>query len=229
MRAHCLQHVGFEGLGSIEHWLTKGGYEITRTCFFDGAELPDPQAIDLLIIMGGPMSVNDEAQFPWLIAEKRFIREAIDSAVPVLGVCLGAQLIAAAAGARVYRNPASEIGWFPIYGIPANDSSVFGFPPSIDVFHWHGETFDLPEGAIRIAKSDKCENQAFQLGRSVIGLQFHLETTPQTASELVSNCGDELTPSPSVQTAEEILHVRPERYSAIHHLMDDVLSFLVRK
>jgi len=229
MRAHCFQHVPFEGLGSIADWLTKGGYEITRTCFFDEARLPDPGAIDLLIIMGGPMSVNDEAEYPWLIAEKRFIREAIDSAVPVLGVCLGAQLIAAAAGAGVYRNPETEIGWFPIYGIPASDSSVFGFPPQVDVFHWHGETFDLPPGAIRIAKGDTCENQAFQLGRSVIGLQFHLETTPQTAGELVSHCGDELTPSPSVQTAEEILQAGPERYSAIHQVMDDVLSFLVRK
>ncbi len=229
MRAHFLQHVEFEGLGSIANWLTKGGYEITCTRFFDRAELPDPEAIDLLIIMGGPMSVNDEAEFPWLVAEKRFIREAIDSAVPVLGVCLGAQLIAAAAGARVYRNPVREIGWFPVYSIPANDSSVFQFPPQVKVFHWHGETFDLPERAIRIAKGDKCENQAFQLGRSVIGLQFHLETTPDTAAELVSNCGDELTPSPSVQTAEEILQAGPERYQAIHQLMDDVLSFLVRK
>jgi len=229
MRAHCLQHVEFEGLGSIANWLTNGGYEITRTRFFDREELPDPEAIDLIIVMGGPMSVNDEAELPWLVAEKRFIREAIASAVPVLGVCLGAQLIAAAVGARVYRNSVKEIGWFPVYGIPANDSSVFQFPPQVKVFHWHGETFDLPQGAIRIAKGDKCENQAFQLGRSVIGLQFHLETTPQTAIELVSNCGNELTPSPSVQTAEEILRAGPDRYGAIHHLMDDVLSFLVRK
>lgn len=229
MRAHCLQHVPFEGLGSIAHWLEESGYEITRTRFFDRAVLPDLQAIDLLIIMGGPMSVNDEAQFPWLVDEKRFIRAAIGAQVPILGVCLGAQLIASAAGARVYRNSVKEIGWFPIYGVGANGSSVFQFPQSVDVFHWHGETFDLPEGALRIAKSDGCENQAFQLGRSVIGLQFHLETTPQTANEIVSHCRGELTPSPSVRTAEEILQAGPERYSAINHLMDEVLSFLGRK
>ncbi|MRR17414.1 MAG: type 1 glutamine amidotransferase [Deltaproteobacteria bacterium] len=228
MRAHCLHHVPFEGLGSIAVWLEKTGYEVTRTGFFDGAGLPDLRAVDLIIIMGGPMSVNDEAAFPWLIAEKRFIREAIGAQVPMLGVCLGAQLIANAAGAKVFRNPVREIGWFPIYGIPGNDSSVFQFPESVDVFHWHGETFDLPQGAVRIAKSDGCQNQAFQLGRSAIGLQFHLETTPQTAGALVAHCADELTPAPYVQTAEDILQAGPGRYAAINRLMDDVLSFLAR-
>ena len=130
--------------------------------------------------------------FPWLVSEKQFIREAIRSGKPVLGICLGAQLIASAMGAGVYRNPLKEIGWFPIRGISSNDSSVFCFPPSMIVFHWHGETFDLPPGATRLAKSDGCENQAFQFGQSVIGLQFHLETTPLAAREMVLNCRNEL-------------------------------------
>ncbi|NOY67881.1 MAG: amidotransferase [Deltaproteobacteria bacterium] len=228
MRAHYLQHVPFEELGSIAPWLKGAGYEITNTRFFESAALPDIQAVDLLVIMGGPMSVNDENEFPWLVPEKRFIREVINSGKPVLGICLGAQLIASAMGAVIYRNPVTEIGWFPIHGISSNDASLFNFPPSEKVFHWHGETFDLPTGATRLAGSDGCENQAFQLGKSVIGLQFHLETTPESAREIVSNCYDNPAPSKYILTKEEILSARPEQYKSINQLMGNVLSFLVR-
>lgn len=110
MRAHYFQHVPFEGLGSIAPWLAAAGFEITSTRFFVSTELPDLNDIDLLVVMGGPMSVNDEAKLPWLVPEKRFIREAIKAGKPVLGICLGAQLIAGAAGTRIYRNPVKEIG-----------------------------------------------------------------------------------------------------------------------
>jgi GMP synthase-like glutamine amidotransferase len=229
MRAHYLQHVEFEGLGSIASWLEADGYEITNTRLFESAKFPNLKKIDLLVVMGGPMSVNDEDDFPWLVSEKQFIREAINSGKPVLGICLGAQLIASAAGAKVYSNPVKEIGWFPIYGISSQDVSIFSFPPSVKVFHWHGETFDFPSGAIRLAKSDGCENQAFQMGKSVIGLQFHLETTPKAAWEIVSHCRDELVPSKYIQTEEEILSVKPERYKSINQLMGSILSFLLRK
>jgi GMP synthase-like glutamine amidotransferase len=229
MRAHYLQHVEFEGLGSIAPWLEEAGYEITNTRLFESAKFPDLKKIDLLVVMGGPMSVNDEDDFPWLVSEKQFILEAINSGKPVLGVCLGAQLIASAIGARVYRNHVKEIGWFPIHGMLSNNTSVFSFPPSMKVFHWHGETFDLPSGATRLAKSDGCENQAFQFGKSVIGLQFHLETTPKAAREIVANCRDELTPSKYVQGEEEIMSTKPEQYQSINHLMNNVLSFLACK
>ena len=229
MRAHYLQHVPFEGLGSIEPWLKAAGYEITNTKLFESAEFPDLKNIDLLVVTGGPMSVNDEDKFPWLVSEKQFIREAINSGKPVLGVCLGAQLIASATGARVYRNSLKEIGWFPIYGIASNDSSICNFPASMKAFHWHGETFDLPSGAVRLAKSDGCENQAFQIGKSVIGLQFHLETTPKAAREIVSHCRDELVPAKYIQTEEEILSTKQERYKSINQRMDRILSFLLRK
>lgn len=228
MRAHYLQHVPFEGLGSINPWLETAGYEITSTKFFESGKLPDPETIDLLVVMGGPMSVHDESEFPWLVSEKQFIRAVINAETPVLGVCLGAQLIASAMGARVYSNPVKEIGWFPIYRVACNDNSMFCFPQSAQVFHWHGETFDLPLGATRLAKSDGCENQAFQLGKSVIGLQFHLETTPESAHKIVSHCRNELVPSVYIQTEEEILSARPDRYMAIHQLMGDILSFLQR-
>jgi GMP synthase-like glutamine amidotransferase len=227
MRAHYFQHVPFEGLGSIEPWLEAAGYEITNTRFFESAELPDIKIMDLLIVMGGPMSVNDEDKFPWLVPEKKFICEAIHSGKLVLGICLGAQLIASAAGASVYQNHTKEIGWFPIYGIPSDDSSIFRFPPSLKVFHWHGETFDLPSGATLLAKSDGCENQAFQIGKSVIGLQYHLETTPEAAQEMVSHCRDELVEAKYIQTEEEILSANPEMYQSMNQLMDSILSFLL--
>jgi len=226
MRAHWLQHVPFEGLGSIEAWLRQKQYAITCTRFFAAENLPPPNDVDLLIVMGGPMSANDEKEFPWLITEKAFLRQGIQSGKSVLGICLGAQLIANAMGARVYRNRYKEIGWFPVQGVPSHNNSFFRFPPTFEAFHWHGETFDLPPRAVRLASSEGCENQAFQLGRSVIGLQFHLETTPATARELVANCRAELLPSKYVQSEEVILGISEDRYKAINELMFQVLSFL---
>ena len=226
MRAHYLQHVPFEGLGSIEPWLISAGYEITNTRFFETAELPGINEIDLLIVMGGPMSVNDENDLPWLVQEKRFIRDTIDNGKPVLGICLGAQLIASATGAKIFPNAFKEIGWFPIQGISSINNSFFSFPPSVEVFHWHGETFDLPSGATLLARSKGCENQAIQLGKSVIGLQFHLETTPESAMELVSNCRDELVGGEYIQTEKDILYAPQERYSTINNLMSDILQYL---
>ena len=131
----ALQHVPFEGLGSIKSWLSGAGYEITKTQFFKSANLPDVDEIDFLIIMGGSISVNDEDTFPWLALEKTFIRNAIHSSKPLLGICLGAQLIASAMGADVFRNPVKEIGWFPVQGVSSSGDSFFSFPPSMEVFH----------------------------------------------------------------------------------------------
>ena len=144
----------------------------------------------------------------------------------MLGICLGAQLIAKAMGAAVYRTREKEPGWHPIQGVTSNDDSTFRFPAEATVFHWHGETFDLPQGARLLARSRACENEAFQLGSSVIALQFHLETTPDTAQALVSHCADELLPAQYVQTAQEILSVPAARYRSINGLMEEVLSFL---
>jgi GMP synthase-like glutamine amidotransferase len=229
MRAHTLQHVLFEGLGSISPWLAAAGYDVTATRFYQSAELPDVNDIDFLVVMGGPMSVNDEDRFPWLAAEKRFIGAAVQAGKPVLGVCLGAQLIASAEGARVFANPQKEIGWFPVRGIDSGRQAHFRFPPSATVFHWHGETFDLPAAAVRLAQSEACPNQAFQLGRSVIGLQFHLETTPASSRDMVDNCRDELIPAKYVQSEEQILAADAQTYQSINHLMSEVLTFLLQK
>ncbi len=227
MRAHYLQHVSFEGLGSIETWLRKTGYKISNTKLFQSNIFPDINEIDLLIIMGGPMSVNDEDDFPWLAQEKRFIHDVINSRTPVLGICLGAQLIASTLGAQIYQNQQKKIGWFPVKQVSSNNTS-FSFPLSEDVFHWHGETFDLPPGANLIARSECCENEAFQIGSSVLGLQFHLETTEESAKAIVSNCRHELIPSQFVQTEKEILSAKPDSFRKINQMMDNILSYLCK-
>lgn len=226
MRAHYLQHVPFEGLGIIEPWLRAEGYDITATRFYESTILPDWREVDLLVVMGGPMSVNDEFEFPWLVDEKQFIRSCAEREKSVLGICLGAQLIASSMGARVYPNPETEIGWFAVEGVPAPDGRVFRFPPSQDVFHWHGETFDLPAGAFHLARSAGCENQAFQIGRTIIGIQFHLESTPESVTEIVSNCRAELIPSTYVQSEQAILAAAKDKCQAINKLMSDLLFFM---
>jgi GMP synthase-like glutamine amidotransferase len=227
MRAHFFQHVPFETLGSIEPWLRSARAEVTCTKFFESPTLPNVEDIDLLVILGGPMSVNDETELSWLVAEKRFIRQAIEEDKAVVGICLGAQLIASAMGARVYPNEEKEIGWFPVSSVPTGGARrLFAFPRQSLVFHWHGETFDLPRGAVRLARSIACENQAFQLGRRVIGLQFHLETTPESARDIVANCRAELVPSRYVQSEAEILGTDPSVYNTINALMDEVLRFV---
>lgn len=226
MRAHCLQHVPFEGLGSIEAWLQDAGYKITSTLFYSLEELPNVDDIDLLVIMGGPMSVNDKNDYPWLEDEKKFIKSAIELGVPTLGICLGAQLIASSMGGEVYPNSVKEIGWFPIQAAKSASDGVFEFPEEIEVFHWHGETFSLPLGAAIIAESEGCKNQAFQIGANVIGLQFHLETTPNSAQAIVENCRDELVEGEYIQSAEEILSAPQERYSSINSLMENILEYL---
>ena len=193
MRAHYFQHVPFEGLGSIQPWLDAAGYEVTCTRFFESARLPELDDVDFLIAMGGPMSVNDDEALPWLVPEKHFMRRAVKAGKPVLGVCLGAQLIASAMGARVHPQEVKEIGWFPVHGVDGVGSTGFRFPGTVEAFHWHGETFDLPPGAVRLAHSDGCENQAFQVGRSVIGVQCHLETTPETARHCPGAAGTPCT------------------------------------
>lgn len=227
MRVHVLQHVPFEGPGSILSWAQSRNATVTTTRFFERASLPEQTAFDLLVVLGGPMSVNDEAGFPWLVDEKRFVRESVESGKPVLGICLGAQLIASSLGARVYPGPQKEIGWFPVYAC-SHDPEAFGFPDRTEVFHWHGETFDLPAGAVHLAKSDACAHQAFQIGARAIGLQFHLETTPESADALIGNCRHELVPAPYVQSERELRAAPASHYAGINQLMASVLAYITR-
>ncbi|HEX4132241.1 MAG TPA: type 1 glutamine amidotransferase [Pirellulales bacterium] len=227
MRVHHLQHVPFEGLGSIEPWLLEAGHRVSRTRQFAGERPPSVDDFDWLIVMGGPMGANDDAKLTWMTPEKALIRQAIDAGKRVLGVCLGAQLLAAVLGAKVFKNVEREIGWFDVERAPDATKHRLGevLPKRAEVFHWHGDTFDLPKGATLLASSIACRNQAFALGDKVLALQFHLEMTPDLAAALVDHCADELEPRPYIQTGEQMLAV-PERFARGNAMMNKVLEVL---
>lgn len=225
MRIHYLQHVPFEGPAAIARWAAARSHEIEGTRLFSGEPLPPPGTFDALVAMGGPMSANDEARFPWLTDEKRLIAEAAARGIPVLGVCLGAQLIAAAAGGRVYRSRMPEIGWFPVRLTRAAGThpAFRGAPAEFVPLHWHGETFDLPRDAARLAGSAACSNQAFALGSSVLGLQFHLEATADSVAALVAHCRSELVAAPYVQEEREIM-AGAASVGSLHAILDGILD-----
>lgn len=226
MRVHWLQHVPFEGLGSIEPWLAARGHDVTMSRLYAGDALPEPGEYDWLIVMGGPMNVDQEAEYPWLAEEKRCLAAALAAGKRVLGICLGAQLMARALGAAV--TPGSpEIGWFDVEltGAAAQSPLLGDFPARFIAFHWHGDRFEIPDGAIHAAASGHCGNQAFVYGERAVGLQFHLETTPESAAALIENCADELVDRPSVQSARAML-AAPERFDALNRLMDGLLERL---
>ncbi|RIL07667.1 MAG: amidotransferase [Proteobacteria bacterium] len=230
MRVQVFQHVAFEGLGAIEPWLRSRGAAIATTRFFEpGPPIPAPGDYDWLVAMGGPMSANDEASLPWLRDEKRAIAAAIDAGKTVLGICLGAQLVASALGSPVVRAREREIGWHPIMRVAEAEGHPLAsaLPPRADVFHWHGETFALPPGAVHLARSEGCEAQAFALGPRVLALQFHVETTPQGVDALVRHCPGDLAPGPWVQPADAMLR-EPARFAQAHALLDRLLDALER-
>ncbi len=227
MQVHYLQHVPFEGIGSMAAYFKNKGHALSSTKLYEGQALPDPHDIDFLIVMGGPMGVHDDLQYPWMKKEKAFIRACMDQEKIVLGICLGAQLMAHVLGAKVYKNKDREIGWFPLTIRPETWDTVFRdvFPPGLEVFHWHGDTFDIPESARRIASSPACANQGFVIDDRIAGFQFHLETTPESAMALIENCGHELDDSAFVQTAKE-LTAYGEKFARINKVMTAVLERL---
>ncbi|WP_024871948.1 type 1 glutamine amidotransferase [Tolumonas lignilytica] len=227
MRVYVLQHVPFEELGNIQPWLEQQQAEISYCRLYFNDPLPEPADVDLLIVLGGPMSANDEAHYPWLRAEKAFLAAVIAAEKPVVGICLGAQLIASSQGARIYSNYAKEIGWFDIESVPA-EGDVLPLPPRMNVFHWHGETFELPAQAILLASSEACNNQIFQLGKRVIGLQCHLETTEANARSMIMHCADELIGGRFIQDADAILSASPRHYQQLAQWMTQVLEYVVR-
>jgi GMP synthase (glutamine-hydrolysing) len=207
LKIHYFQHVEHEGLASIEDWAVSSGHTLTSTRFFEKVNLPELSDIDWLIVMGGSMSVHDEIEYPWLIEEKKFIKTAIDTGKTVLGICLGSQLVSDVLGAKVYKNTEKEIGWFEIETTCfANTSKLlFDLALKTRVFHWHGDTFDLPDGAIHLAYSHACKNQAYLYMGRVLALQFHLEPSKEWIREMVESGSDELIAGSYVQTGEEIL------------------------
>ena len=205
MRVHWLQHADFEDLGCIAPWLAARGHAVTSTRFSKGELPPKADSFDWLIVMGGPMNIHEDQRYAWLKAEKALIRDAVAGAKKVLGICLGAQLVADVLGAAVTRNAHPEIGWHEVrLGEAGARSKFFGdFPPSFQAFHWHGDTFAIPPGCAALMGSAACANQAFERGATVACIQFHLEVTAANARVWFEH--EQPAPAPYVQAPAEIL------------------------
>jgi len=223
-KVHYVQHVPFEGLSSIESYLLGKGHTLTSTKMYLGETLPAVENFDWLIV-GGPMEIDDHAEHPWLVAEKTFIKQTIDTGKRVLGICLGAQLIAYVLGAKVYQGKHKEIGWFEVESSSALKDTILHdvLPKSFEAFHWHGDTFDIPKGAISLGASKACKHQGFIFDSRVVALQFHLETTAERAAALIAHCGDELDGSKYVQPAH-VMMADATRFTALNRMMFALLD-----
>jgi GMP synthase (glutamine-hydrolysing) len=226
-KLHYFQHVPYENLGIIEDWALNNGFEISSTQFYRDPVISMPDQIDWLIVMGGPMGVYDDVTCPWLPSEKQAILQAVEDGKVVLGICLGAQLIADVLGAGVRPNAYKEIGWYPVFlhsGIL--DHPVAGvLAPQWEAFHWHADTFDIPDGARLIASSRACRSQGFIYRDRVLGLQFHLEVTRSGAAALIDNCADDLKGDEFVSTPDKML-IADLHFEASHQLMTRLLEYL---
>lgn len=206
MNIQCLTHVPFEDAANIAGWANARGHRLNYTRLYLNEPLPALDAVDLLAVMGGPMNVDELDAYPWLAAEKQFIRQAVDAGRKIIGVCLGAQLIVSALGAPVTPNPHKEIGWHPVTLTEdgTNVPLLSDLPRNLNVFHWHGDTFALPPGAVHLAASDACAHQAFLYGTHVLALQFHLEYTPESIEKMLTHCARDIVEAPFIQTPAAI-------------------------
>ena len=226
--ALILRHLAFEDLGSFAPVLRDAGYQLQD---IEAAvdPLPDPLEPDLVVVLGGPIGVNDGAAYPCMTEERNWLAMRLAADRPTLGICLGAQLIAAALGARVAPIAEKEIGFAPLTLTPPGWAGPLAHLSDIPVLHWHGETFDLPAGAVLLASSEVCRHQAFQLGRSVIGLQFHLEANRALLDAFVTADATSLVPAGQVQSAEQILAVPQDTLDATAALLERLLDYLLEE
>jgi len=227
MRIVCVQHVPFEDAGVIASWAAAHEHRFEVVRLFEGQVLPPVSEVDWLVVMGGPMSVHDDDRFPWLKEEKRFIARTIAEGRIVLGICLGAQLVAQVLGARVFPGAHREVGWFPVSRTKeAKKLSMLDVLPTVMTpLHWHGETFDIPAGAVHAFSSQACPNQAFVCEDRVFALQFHLEMTPQGVRRLIKNCPGDLDAGPFVQAAD-IMTGNSRAFESTHMAMNSLLDQL---
>lgn len=226
MRVHWLQHAEHETLGCIAPWLAARNYRVRGTRLHDGDPPPAPDEFDWLIVMGGPMNIYEHDRYPWLIHEKKLIRDACVMNKKVLGICLGAQLLADVLGGRTSQNRYQEIGFFDVSLTAEGEQSqlLAGMPPSFSAFHWHGDTYSLPPGTQHLLKSDACVSQAFVAGGRQLGLQFHLEVTHEDAQRWLAV--DAPAADRYVQPAAEILR-DPERFAQNNRWMERILERFV--
>jgi GMP synthase-like glutamine amidotransferase len=181
VKALIYTHHPDEGAGLLKDILRERGWEVKEVKLWNGEPIPEPRSFHLLILMGGPMSVNDEGVHSFLSGEKIFVSRWVREGNPTLGICLGAQLIANCLGARVYRGDKEELGWYEmtVSEEGKDDPLVRGFPQRFPVFQWHSETFDLPEDAILLASARDYPHQAFRFKDMTYAFQFHLEVTEE--------------------------------------------------
>jgi GMP synthase-like glutamine amidotransferase len=218
------RHIEHEGPGYLGDFLERKQIPYRMICVDQGERIPQtPGEADALVFMGGPMSVNDP--LPWIADELALIRQAINQGIPVLGHCLGGQLLAKALGARVHANPVTEIGWHLGTRIDntASRDWLAGVPDEAELFHWHGETFDIPAGATPLLQSRFCPNQAFVYGNS-LGFQCHIEMTAPLVEKWVEESRGELRVSESVQSEEEMLRDLTARIGRLNRIADTIYT-----
>jgi GMP synthase-like glutamine amidotransferase len=211
VRIHCLQHLKNDTLGNIGTWIARKGHKLTKTMPFEDSHFPDPDEFDLLLIMGGTMSVYQEEEYSWLKPEKKFVRKVLESGKPVLGSCFGGQMIADVLGGKVTRNQYKEIGWHKVRSVEGKDQKDvrnLRLPscmyPEFTGFMWHGDTFEIPIGAMKLFETEACPNQGFVYNGNVLGLQFHPEADRQWIRNLIKTSGHELVPGKYIQSEKEI-------------------------
>ena len=228
MRIHSLQHVPFEDIGSLAQDVAANGHSLTTTHWYQGDSAPALNSFDILIVMGGPMGIYDDDIYPWLTEEKTLIAAAISAGKKIMGICLGAQLIACVLGAKVTRNAHREIGWFPLQiTTELIDHPIAKILAEChQVFHWHGDTFEIPAQAQLLASSEACAHQAYVIDNQIYGFQFHLETTEASASALIQHCGEDLDNSTYVQSADDIMQDKT-KFVAINTAMSAVFAQLL--
>jgi GMP synthase-like glutamine amidotransferase len=222
---HFLQHAAGEGPGQIANWAAANGHNLSGSHLYRGDAPPDPAEIDFLVIMGGGMNIYEHRNHPWLVPEKALIAAVIKQGKPVLGVCLGGQLIADVMGGKVYQNPQYEIGWFPIRTLDVvREHPLFAhFPAEFTALHWHGDTFVPPPGATLLATSEACRHQAFVCQGNVVGLQFHIEVRPEDVRAFIQGETEPLPEGKYVQSFEQIL-AGDAYMPAVHGLLTKVLD-----
>ncbi len=230
MRWHCLQHVPFERPGQLAIWAADRGHILSVTDLWDDrSPLPGATEYDGLFILGGPMNVYEDSRYAWLANEKKFIAEAVATNKPILGICLGAQLLSVVLGGEVTKAEQKEIGWFPIQLTTASARSPLfrDFASPLVAFHWHGDRFSIPPGATHIATSAACAEQAFVSNDRVVGLQFHLEVEASSIAALIENCREELVDGRYIQAASAMLNCAqwlPAAHEQLFKLLDRLAS-----
>ncbi|GAC1706498.1 MAG: hypothetical protein NVS9B7_15890 [Flavisolibacter sp.] len=200
--------------------------QVSATKIWESVWFPELKEFDGLIIMGGPMNVYDEVLYPWLQMEKQLILASIKANKSVLGICLGAQLIANVLGSKIFKIQHKELGWFPIEIKDSLNQWLHSQIQSpMEVFHWHSDSFDLPQGAINHAGSKACDHQLFTTSGRVVGIQFHLEVLPETLSLMLLGENAPWKKEQYVQTIAEILHhPKEKKYQLSHFLLRNILN-----